>query len=99
MGRYENTKMKDNMMKRGTSKKVFEGPSKNSTNYSSVPFTDSDLYVITQPGDRLDLLAHQFYKDVNLWWYIARANGLKFMTIKAGTRLRIPATTKYAIGK
>ena len=99
MGRYENTKMKENNMKRGVSKKIFDGPSKTSTIYSSIPMTDADIYVITQPGDRLDHLAQQFYGNVNLWWYIARANGMKFMTTEPGTRLRIPATTKYAIGK
>ena len=50
-------------------------------------------------GDRLDQLANQFYGDVNFWWYIAKANGLKFMTLPPGTRLRIPATTEYATGR
>ena len=35
----------------------------------------------------------------NLWWYIAKANHLRFMTLEPGTSLRIPTTTQYAIGK
>ena len=50
-------------------------------------------------GDRLDHLAHQFYGDVSLWWYIAKANNLKFMTVPTGISLRIPGSTNYAIGK
>ena len=69
------------------------------TVYSSIPKSDDDIYVITQEGDRLDLLAHQFYGDVSLWWYIAKANNLKFITLDVGKRLRIPATTKYAVGR
>ena len=69
------------------------------TIYRQIPKRDSDIYVITQAGDRLDHLAHQYYGDVNLWWYIAKANNLKFMTIPVGTSLRIPATTQYATGR
>ena len=99
MNRYEHTKIKREGQKRGSDKKISSPLSKTTTIYSEIPKTDADLYVITQPGDRLDLLAQQYYGDVNLWWYIAKANNLKFMTIKAGTSLRIPSTKKYAIGK
>ena len=68
------------------------------TKYPLVPFNANDIYVATEFGDRLDLLAHQFYGDVNLWWYIAKANGLKFMTIAPGTSLRVPGSTDYAVG-
>tara|TARA_Y100001973_G_C5183852_1_gene326572 strand:+ start:1645 stop:1947 length:303 start_codon:yes stop_codon:yes gene_type:complete len=100
MGRYENIKRKKTISKRGKSKPIpYEISSISTIVYSSIPETDGDIYVITQTGDRLDLLAHQYYGDVTLWWYIAKANGLKFMTLPAGTRLRIPATTEYATGK
>ncbi|MAH43604.1 hypothetical protein CL614_07865 [archaeon] len=100
MARYENTKQRRGIVRRGKSKMLpYEISSNATTIYSSIPESDGDIYVITQMGDRLDLLAYQFYKDVSLWWYIAKANGLKFMTIPAGTRLRIPATTEYATGK
>ena len=66
--------------------------------YPEIVETNSDIWVLTQDGDRFDRLAHQFYGDVTLWWYIAKANGLTFMTIPVGTSLRIPSTTQYAIG-
>ena len=66
------------------------------TLYNVVPETNSDLYVITQEGDRLDLLAAQYYNNPHLWWYIARVNYLTTMNIPAGTRLRIPISTRYA---
>tara|TARA_Y100001963_G_C6788243_1_gene454103 strand:+ start:4540 stop:4845 length:306 start_codon:yes stop_codon:yes gene_type:complete len=97
--RYEYTKSRNNLVSRGMKqKKVINDRSKSTTLYSSIPHSDNDIYVITQEGDRLDLLANQFYNNVNLWWYIAKANNLSFMTIPAGTSLRIPATTEYAIG-
>ena len=88
MARYENTKL-------GRYKNIYN---LKTTIYSSIPETDSDIFVITQLGDRLDLLAHQFYGDVGLWWYIAKANNLMDLRVPAGISLRIPATTTYAVG-
>ena len=90
MGRYENTKLKINNK---TNIK-----SLSTTVYEKIPESDNDIWVITQHGDRLDNLAFQFYGDQNLWWYIAKANNLTFMTVTPGTSLRIPATTQFAIG-
>ena len=90
MGRYENTKLKINNK---TNIK-----SLSTTVYEKIPERDNDIWVITQHGDRLDNLAFQFYGDQNLWWYIAKANNLTFMTVTPGTSLRIPATTQFAIG-
>ena len=73
--------------------------SKTSVVYSTIPQSDSDIYVITQTGDRLDLLAYRFYGDVSLWWYIARANNFTTMNIPAGISFRVPATTEYAKGR
>jgi hypothetical protein len=42
--------------------------------YPEIPLSADDLYVITTTGDRLDLLANQFYNDIRLWWIIASAN-------------------------
>ena len=69
------------------------------TIYSSIPESDGDIYVITQDGDRLDLLAHTYYNDSSLWWYIAKANNLKVMNIPIGTSLRIPGSINYATGR
>ena len=99
MGRYENTRMEEKLIRRGKDKSLYKIMSYSSTVYSTIPRSDNDLFVLTQHGDRLDLLAQRFYGDVSLWWYIAKANGLTFMTVSAGTRLRIPSTTQYAIGK
>jgi len=59
----------------------------------------TDIVVLTQAGDRFDLLAHQFYGDPNLWWFIAKANNMKFNAIPAGIKLVIPATSEgsYAV--
>ena len=98
MARYEHTKIKQSVVVRGRSPKPYNITSYRTTIYSAIPETDSDIWVITQHGDRLDNLANQFYGDTNLWWYIAKANNLTFMTIPTGTSLRIPGTTNYAIG-
>ena len=99
MSRYEHTKSKENVTQRGLSdKQSYNIRSNSTTYYSNIPESDDDIYVITQTGDRLDLLANQFYNNVNLWWYIAKANNLTSMTIPPGTSLRIPATTQYALG-
>ena len=61
--------------------------------YPDIPYTDTDDYVITTIGDRLDLLAYSYYKDPELWWVISVANnhitkGSMFPT--PGLQLRIP---------
>lgn len=62
--------------------------------YPSIPLDVNDTYVITTVGDRLDSLAYQFYKDVSLWWIIARANPDLFskdsFALKPGLQVRIP---------
>ena len=59
--------------------------------YDKVSESPNDIYVVTQEGDRCDSLANQFYGNSNLWWFIARANNMKFNNIPMGTTLRIPA--------
>ena len=63
--------------------------------YRSIPESDTDIYVITQHGDRLDLLANEYYGDPHLWWYIAKANNLKFNNLEPEVQLRIPSTLEY----
>jgi nucleoid-associated protein YgaU len=58
------------------------------------------VYVVTSIGDRLDLLAFQYYNDATLWWVIAMANnnvtkGLMFP--EPGTQLRIPTDLNAVI--
>jgi len=61
--------------------------------YPNIPLSESDVYVITTVGDRLDSLAFSYYSDATLWWVIAMANnnatkGALYPT--PGTQLRIP---------
>ena len=61
--------------------------------YPDIPYTDTDDYVITTIGDRLDLLAYSYYKDPELWWVISVANNnitKGSMFPEPGTQLRIP---------
>jgi hypothetical protein len=90
MSRYKNTEKR----KTEDGKLVYR-----STLFDNVPVSDNDIYIITQYGDRLDLLAHQFYGDVSLWWYIARANDLNSILIPENIQLRIPGTKQYAKGR
>ncbi len=61
--------------------------------YPDIPVSENDYYVITTVGDRFDILAQQFYSDVNLWWIIAAANPTvrrDTLFITPGYQLRIP---------
>ena len=68
--------------------------------YPNIPLSETDVYVITTVGDRLDSLAYSYYNDVNLWWVIAAANnnatkGSMFPI--PGTQLRIPTDLNYVL--
>ena len=95
MSRYNFTKIT-------TSKVTQERPQTKSkydtTIYDSIPEENDDIFVITTEGDRLDLLAEQFYRDRTLWWYIANANNISTMNLEPGTSLRIPNNTEFAKG-
>ena len=62
--------------------------------YPEIEPLESDIYVETEWGDRLDLLANQFYGDVTLYWIIAAGNpnivGFSSLFLKEGIQLRIP---------
>jgi len=62
--------------------------------YPEIPLSENDIYVLTDFGDRLDLLANQFYNDVTLYWIIAAANpnevSFGSLFVDEGTQLRIP---------
>jgi nucleoid-associated protein YgaU len=62
--------------------------------YPQIPLSVDDIYVITTEGDRLDLLAQQYYGDSSLWWIISTANetlSQNSLFIPLGTQLRIPS--------
>lgn len=61
--------------------------------YPDIPYSENDNYVITVLGDRLDILAFNFYGETSLWWIISSANALpgdSLYTIP-GSQLRIPS--------
>lgn len=60
--------------------------------YPPIPRSVDDIYILTTPGDRLDLLAKNYYGDVGYYWMIAQANGIGkgSLTIPVGVQLRIP---------
>ena len=59
----------------------------------NIPLKNDDIYVASQTGDRLDLLANQYYGSPAYWWIIANANNIHDgkLGLKDGTILRIPA--------
>ena len=66
-----------------------------STIYPRIKPSDNDLYIISQAGDRLDLLAYKYYGDQTKWWIIATANNINDATfyVNPGIQLRIPMDT------
>jgi LysM repeat protein len=81
--RYKN----NNKIKLENGKRVYR-----SKIYPNIPLKDSDIYVVTQTGDRLDSLASQFYSNSSYWWIIATANNIHdaSLSVDDGTILRIP---------
>ena len=68
--------------------------------YPSIPLSESDIYVITTIGDRLDYMAYTYYRDSELYWIISIANnnvtkGSMFPI--PGTQLRIPVNAGSVI--
>ena len=84
--RYENTKTNN---KNGVKK--YE-----TTFYADVPERNDDIYVLTQEGDRFDLLAFKYFGSPTLWWYIAKANNMSFMNIEPGKVIRIPSQKPHS---
>ena len=68
--------------------------------YPQIPFSDTDVYVVTTVGDRLDSIAYSYYNDAELWWVISIANNnLTNGSIfpQPGTQLRIPTNINYVL--
>ena len=60
--------------------------------YPPIPRHENDIYLISNSGDRLDILAHKYHEDQTLWWIIAVANdlGKSGMIVPPAKQLRIP---------
>lgn len=89
--RYRDTKLvKDN----NTNKAYME-----TTIYPKVLPSNSDIYIITDETDRLDILADKYYGDSKMWWIIATANNINDATffVEPGTQLRIPSNIQTIV--
>ena len=64
------------------------------TLYPEIQPSVDDIYVLTEIGDRLDILANTYYQDSSYWWIILRANPNKLkrtgLLLKPGIQIRIP---------
>ena len=70
----------------------------NTTFYPTIPIDDSDQFIYTKFGDRIDALAYQYYGDISLWWIISKANGIKGQAgLKPGQLSRIPGKIQNII--
>jgi len=72
--------------------KTGKGKVYDSVLFPHIELSDSDIVVMSKQGDRLDLLANEYYNDSSLWWVIAIKNNLTDvdLTLKEGLILRIP---------
>ena len=68
--------------------------------YPNIPLSVNDIYAVTVEGDRLDLIANQFYNDVDLWWIITTANPdiirRDSFNLKPGVEIRIPDPSRIS---
>ena len=72
----------------------------NTTFYPTIPIDDSDQFIYTKFGDRIDALANQYYGDVTLWWIISKANGIRGQAgLKPGQLLRIPGNVTRIVSE
>ena len=58
-----------------------------------IPKQSDDIYVVSTFGDRLDLLAWNYYQNVRYWWITAAANPelrKDTLNLEVGTQIRIP---------
>jgi phage tail protein X len=71
--------------------------------YPEIPLDVNDIYIITKDGDRLDLIANQYYGDPDLWWVITKANPNKISRdsffMSKGIQIRIPSTLENIINE
>jgi hypothetical protein len=64
-----------------------------------VPDASDIVFTVPVAGSkRLDLIANEFYGVPDLWWVIARVNGIldPLVGIETGTRIRVPSKSRLA---
>jgi hypothetical protein len=61
--------------------------------YPEIPFSDTDIYIESVFGDRLDLIAYDYYKSTDYYWVILVANNLPgdSIFVTPGAQIRIPS--------
>ena len=68
------------------------------TRYPKFAKQQSDLYIISREGDRLDLLANEFYEDPRYWWVIAWWNAAPTEAdLVPGSPIAIPLNLQEAL--
>ena len=89
--RYHDAKLLTNVKKIDSQDKEYHVRRLSTIMYPEF-YTDNDTRIISQDGDRLDLLAKEFYGDETLWYVIARANNLGkgSMYVPPGEIITIP---------
>ena len=70
-----------------------------STLYPNIPRSVDDFYVISRPGDRLDLLSQEFYNTPAYWWVISIANSFVkgSLYVPPNKQVRIPGNIAKVI--
>lgn len=64
------------------------------TRYPQIPLSINDVYVISQKGDRFDILAQKYYSRSDYWWIISIANEnlpQNSLFLPEGQQIRIPS--------
>ena len=84
MARYSNIKV----LKDSENSRRYYRASK----YPDIAFSDADIYIEAAFGDRLDIIAYDYYKSTEYYWVLLVANNLPgdSIFVPPGTQLRIP---------
>jgi len=86
MNRYQGLKI----LTDAQGKRYFKTPK-----YPEIPLSVTDIYIISQYGDRVDQYSSDYYGNTDDYWIIIAANGLPgdSLSITPGTQIRIPQDT------
>jgi len=98
MGRYTQIPIRRKSKNKTTSGRRFYS----TTIYPEIPLNFQDTYVITQIGDRFDILAQQYYGDSSYWWVISSANNSLNQGsyyVQPGLQIRIPSQLGAALSQ
>lgn len=73
----------------------------NTVLYNLIEPLESDIYLITTAGDRLDNISYDYYGDPTLWWVIAVSNNISQDSIflSPGTQIRVPSNIENFLSK